>query len=339
MGVYRVIGIESSPYAVKVRAVLRYRRIAHHWVARMPQFFAETAAVRPQIMPVVQYPDGSYRTDSTPIIVDLERAHPGARSVIPAEPGAAFLSDLVEDLADEWLTKSLFHYRFSQPADQLSGARWVMDDAHPQLDHEALAELTRDFIARQVSRMSLVGCTPANAPLLEASYRDVLQALEGFVATDRFLFGSRPALADFGLYAQLNTLAADPTPGAIMRERAPRTRNWVRRLDDTSGVEGEWRARADDLPPALCALLGLAGRRYLPYLAANQHALDTGVGEFAIELDGHAYSQPVFRYHARCYGYLRSRFGALPPASLEWLRPVLAQSGCLDYLEGPAAGG
>ena len=109
---YRVIGIEASPYAVKVRAVFRYRRLPHIWVARMPQFLAETAEVRPLIMPVVQYPDGEYRTDSTPVILDLERRHPESRSVIPPDAGDAFLSALIEDMADEWLVKSLFHYRF-----------------------------------------------------------------------------------------------------------------------------------------------------------------------------------------------------------------------------------
>ena len=91
MNTYRIIGVESSPYAVKVRAVMRYRRLPYVWVARMPQYFAETAGVRPLIMPVVQFPDGSYRTDSTPIIHDLERLHSGVRSVIPDDVALAFV--------------------------------------------------------------------------------------------------------------------------------------------------------------------------------------------------------------------------------------------------------
>ena len=333
MNAYRVIGIESSPYAVKVRAVMRYRRLPHIWVARMPQFFEETQAVRPLLMPVVQFPDGAYRTDSTTIIRELEGRHPGERSVMPGDPGLAFLSDLIEDMADEWLTKCLFHYRFSNALDRKTAAAWVMDDAHPHLSVDELAARTDAFIDRQVNRMPLVGCTPANAPLLEASYKAVLACLEPFVATDRFLFGTRPSLADFGLYAQLKTLRSDPTPGAIMREMAPRTWHWIGRVDDASGVNGTW-DRSDDVSPAAEGLLRLAGTYYLPYLAANGRAMDAGADTVEVDLAGHPYSQPVFRFHGKCWSYLRHAYGALADTTRQQLSSLLERTGCLEVLAG-----
>lgn len=329
MNPYRIIGIESSPYAVKVRAAMRYQRLPHIWVARMPQFFAETASVRPLIMPVVQFPDGEYHTDSTPIIREVESRHSGERSIVPDNLAAAFLNDLIEDLADEWLTKSLFHYRFSKPADQMSGASWVIDDAHPGLDERALAELVGDFIDRQVSRMPIVGCTPHNAPLFERFYSELLLCLESFVQTDRFLFGSRPALADFALYGQLNTLATDPTAAAIMRRDAPRTVRWVTRLADTSGVEGEWESTPNR---AVIEITKLAGRYYLPFLAANMRAIEAGESTVEVRLDGHIYQQSVFRYQAKCYDYLRRTYGNLPDDARERLDPILEETDCLPYL-------
>lgn len=331
---YRVIGIDSSPYAVKVRAVFRYRRLPHIWVARMPQFFDETANVKPLIMPVVQYPDGEYRTDSTPIILDLEERHPKERSVLPDDAGLAFLALLIEDFADEWLTKCLFHYRFTLPVDQRAGAAWVIDDAFPGLAGAEYEATVADFIERQLGRKELVGCTPENAPLFEAAYAEVLDALEGFVATDRFLFGSRPSLADFGLYAQLHTLTTDPTSRGIAEARAPRAVHWVTRLHDASGVEGAWQAADEPLRPAVRQLLALAGRYYLPYLAANRAAIEAAEPAFHVKLSGHDYRQPVFRYQAKCHDFLVRRYAALGDAARAAVDPVLAETGCLSWLAG-----
>lgn len=330
METYRVIGIESSPYAVKVRAVLRYRRIPHIWVARMPQFFKETQHLRPLLMPAVQFPGGDYHTDSTPIIRQFEERHAG-RSIIPPDPATAFVSDLIEDMADEWLTKCLFHYRFSYAPDAQVAASWVMDDAHPGLSETTLRETAHTFKTRQIERMPLVGCTPVNGPLFEAFFRRVLACLRPFVATDRFLFGTRPSLADFGLFGQLRTLTRDPTPGREISELAPRLRSWVRRLDDASGVEGEWN-QSVEASNCVSGLLELVGQYYLPYLVANEHAVKRGKPSFELTLGGHTYTQASFRYQAKCYGYLLSAWNGLSAEAQSGLRPLLDTTGCTANL-------
>ncbi len=209
-----------------------------------------------------------------------------------------------------------------------------MDDAYPDLRPAELGALTREFVERQTSRMLLVGCTPSNAALLERFYRELLGVLERFVATDRFLFGSRPALGDFGMYGQLKTLAADPTSREIMRELAPRTEHWVLRLDDASGVDGEWSSGCTDAIPGL---LDLAGRFYLPFLAANRHALDSGADSVNLEIDGLSYAQPVNRYQGKCYGALQSAYAALDDSARERIDPLLRDSGCIAFLARPGA--
>lgn len=327
-----MIGVESSPYTVKVRAVLRYRLLPYRWICRFPRMIGETAHVRPAIMPVVQFPDGRYRTDSTPILYDLETAHPGRRSILPDDPGLAFLSHLIEDMADEWLTKCIFHYRFGYEGDSWFAARWVMSDARADRDVASQEEEARAFRAHQIARMPLVGCTPGNAPLIEASYRRVLNTLEPFVGNDRYLFGSRPALADFGLYAPLKTLATDPTPAALLREIAPYTEHWVRRLDDASGVDGEWANPQAPLPAVARGLLQLAGEIYLPFLDANARAAEAGAASVELRLAGFDYSQPVFRYQTKCLSWLRAEFQSLAPETRERIRPELEDGGCWPYL-------
>src|ERR1700750_118127 len=98
---YRLIGSTASPYAIKMRALLRYRRIAFDWVIMTKELRKATAHLRPMLIPVLQYPDGTYHNETSMLSKDLEQRHSG-RSVIPDHKGLAFICDLLEDFADEW---------------------------------------------------------------------------------------------------------------------------------------------------------------------------------------------------------------------------------------------
>ena len=104
----------------------------------------------------------------------------------------------------------------------------------------------------------------------EAALRDqraLLDTLDRHLRTMPFLLGSRPSLADFGFYGQLQILSVDPTPAAEMRTRAPDVFCWLMRLDDASGVEGAWiDAAAPRSSPG-----GGRGRRGRPGAAFLEH--------------------------------------------------------------------
>lgn len=332
---YRLVGSNGSPYSVKLRAILRYRRLPFVWELRTERNRAELAGLRPPLIPILQYPeDGSFHVDTTPVAEDLERRHPGQRSILPDDPAHAFLSCLIEDMADEWLTKAMFHYRWACDADVRYAGLWIADDFFPDRTGEAREAAAREFAKRQIERMPLVGCTPENAPVIEESYRRVLAALEPHVGAYRFLFGARPSLADFGLFGQLRTLATDPTPLAIMRAEAQRTESWVRQLDDASGVEGEWIGAGDPLPEAVGALLRLCGEAYLPFLAANAGAAARGEDEFEVDLAGRPFRQGVFRYQVKCLAVLRRRLGGLEGEARRRVRGALEEAGGWEVLAG-----
>jgi glutathione S-transferase len=330
---FQVIGVESSPYSVKVRAVLRYRRLPYTWLCRMPQFYPPLADVRPLLMPVVRFPDGTYHIDSTPIILALEEQYPDTRSVLPDDPVLDLYGRLIEDMADEWLTKILFFYRFADDADRAFAPLWVMDDTNPDIERPELAEKAELFLERQTGRMPLVGADESNRSVLETSMQRLVDILGQFVALDRFLFGGRPGIADFGLFGQLKTLCTDPTPAAMIREQAPRLEHWVRRADDLSGVEGAWQADPEPNDTVL-GLLALVGDTYLPFLAANAAALDDDADTLQVSLPGGPYRQKPFAYQRKCLAALRAAFAELPENCRMRAEPVLKKTGCLDVLTG-----
>ena len=180
--------------------------------------------------------------------------------------------------------------------------------------------------------MSILGATAENKPLLEASYRRILAAFEPNVGMTNYLFGSRPSLADFAWFGQLSEMATDPTPMRIMRESAPFTDHWVRRLDDASGVDGEWYPREQALSGMAEALLGIAGELYLPFLVANAQAFAKGVERLQISVWGLPYALSPFKYQVKCLDLIRDKFAALGAEHRTVLRPVLERTGCWEYL-------
>lgn len=331
-GTYALHGFNPSPYSVKMRALMRYRRLPFVWNATGNPREAAIAAGLPPVIPVLRFPDGRVMNDSTPLAYALEREHPGQRSVIPDDPGLAYLSDLLEDFGDEWITKMMFHYRWYYDADRDFAQVWVVSSRDPVMGETKRRREMQAFNDRQVGRMAMVGCTEQNRPVIEASYRFVLDTLDRHVRTIPFLLGSRPSLADFGFYGQLQILSVDPTPAAEMRTRAPDVFCWLMRLDDASGVEGSWIDAAAPLPQGTAALLKHAGETYLPFLAANARALQEGAETFEVELLGQPFAQAPFRYQGKCFDALRKRLAALPASVRQRLDPVLEEAGCLRAL-------
>ena len=307
---YTLYGALGSPYSMKLRAVLRYRRLVHIWQDGAAAREA-LAQVRAPVIPVLRYPDGHYDNDSTPVIYDLEARH-AQRRIVPDDPAQAFIAHLLEDFADEWLTKAMFGYRWLEEVDQVQMSRWLAFDnlkGGGLANSQAFAE---QFRARQVSRMALVGCTRENFPLIEASTRAVLAALEAHVVNRHCLFGTRPSLAEFGIYGQLSQLGTDPTPQAMMRVDYPYTYRWLAHVDDMSGVDGAWEP---GFAPVVAELVRVASEVYVPFLRANADAAEAGAETFRMEAMGLPYEQGVFKYQLKCLRELRSRYAALDGAA------------------------
>jgi glutathione S-transferase len=192
------------------------------------------------------------------------------------------------------------------------------------------------FRARQVGRMAIVGCAAENFPLIEASTRAILGALEAHVVDNHCLFGTRPSMAEFGVYGQLSQLGVDPTAQAMMRKDYPYSFRWLLHIDDMSGINGEWETETAgaDAPfaPIITAWLQQVGEIYMPFLCANAAAIAAGDETFSITAMGLPYTQGVFKYQVKCLADLRARYADLDNAARAKVDPLLAQTGCLDAL-------
>ena len=336
----RLLGAPGSPYTRKMLALLRYRRIPYQLILQGSRESEGLPRPRVPLLPTFFLPaenaasgDGGELeavTDSTPLIRRFEVAFEG-RSVIPGDPALAFLDLLLEDFADEWLTKAMFHYRWHFAPDIEKARRVLPLWANPSVSDEAVAPFQAMIGERQIERLRVVGSNEATAPVIEASYRRILQRLDAHWTVQPFLFGGRPASADFALFGQLTQLVGfDPTPAALALETSPRVVAQVDRMEDLSGLEvdaADWIA-ADAVSESLRDLLREVGRGYVPVMLANARAVAMGAEVVETQVDGARWTQRPFPYQAKCLGWLRDAHAALDPAVSERVDALLAGSGC-----------
>ena len=328
-------GAAGSPYTRKMLSVLRYRHLPYsvYWgTGNIPEGYPEPKV---RLLPTFFFPDGENGarvpvTDSTPIIRRLERDYRG-RSVIPTDPMLNFINNLIEDFADEWLTKAMFHFRWAHEADWKNAAPllvyWGMNTAPAELADELAAQ----FAKRQIERLYVVGSNAVTAETIESSYTRLIGILDDLIARKGFVLGARPSSADFALFGQLTQLAiVEPTSASITSETSQRVRAWVDIMEDLSGLQpsdDDWFS-AEEASEALGPLLNEIGRTYTPAMIANAKAVMDGDTSFETEIDGRAWTQPTFKYQAKCLHWLREDHGKLSDNERGAVDALLAGSGC-----------
>ncbi len=246
----KFMGAPGSPYTRKMMALLRYRRLPYEFLIGDQAARRSLPQPKVALLPTFFLPGESGEieavVDSTPLIRRFEKEFDG-RAVVPPDPVLGFLNYLLEDYADEWLTKAMFHYRwhYQRDIDRAGSILPLWRDIS-----QAPATLERrkaQIVDRQVSRLYVVGSNDTTAPVIEASYTRFLGIFDALLQRRPFLLGERPGSADFAVYAQLTQLARfDPTPSEICLGQAPRVYAWTDLMDDLSGAEavGGWLARA-----------------------------------------------------------------------------------------------
>lgn len=331
----RLAGGTASPYTQKMVALLRYRRVPYAVTWGQPDMVCDELGIekpKPTFMPTFFFEeDGKTQAvcDSTPIIRRLEELHPG-RSVLPQNPALAFLDYLIEDFADEWCTKYMFHYRWHPQADADNAGNLLPLGFDVSMPEEQLAQMKNWIVQKQIGRLYVVGSNDTTAPVIDASYRRFLAAMENHLGNQKFMLGGRPAAGDFALYGQLTQLVGfDPTPREIAHDVSLRTVAWVDHMDDQSGLEpqdADW-VGLEDQPDSLRGLMEEIGRVYAPAQRANARAVQAGEKTWEAEIDGAPWTQRTFPYQAKCLQWTTDRYRALSEEDRASVDALLQRTG------------
>lgn len=272
-----VHGLDLSYFTGKLEGYLRAKGLSYRLQEMDTGAFRDLArrtGVRQ--MPQLELPDGRWMTDTVRIIDALEAEH-AAPTLTPDDPVCAFIAGLIETWGDEHLWRPALYYRwaFADDARLLSArlARGMLRDVPGPM-----ALKRRVILMRQRAHyLAGEGVTAANRGEIEADYLLLLDALEPVLRRRDWVLGEAPTRADIGLFGPLfRHFHCDPTPGRLLRARAPAVSAWVTRLWALGGVPGRDARSIDRVPDDLAPLFALIRTRFLPELVANAAAVARG---------------------------------------------------------------
>ncbi|MEE2742937.1 MAG: glutathione S-transferase C-terminal domain-containing protein, partial [Bdellovibrionota bacterium] len=323
-----------SPYSVKVRSYFRYKELDHVWIIRSFEGRSEfNRYAKIPIVPLVVTPDDIPLQDSTPLMEKLEKSSSGPK-IIPDDSTLAFLSRMIEEYADEWVNKPLFHYRWNYKKDEINASKIISTYMTPQILQgipllgQFIVKIISLFVAkRQISRRFWLGTFPVNAPIVESSFIRILDILDSHLETRPYILGKKPSMADFGLWGQIYNLHLDPTPHSIIIKRK-NVLNWVKRMLSPK-EEGDFET-LEQLIPTLKPILEEVADIYFPWAKANFLAITEKKEKFDVQLKGQTFEQKPIKYQAKTFKILQDIYKEYNKN--KDLNDILEKTGCLKYL-------
>ena len=360
-----IFGNPGSPYTKKIISYFRYKNIPYSVTWGDPAAnlkFLEIEAPRIPLLPTVLIKNKNNEfiavTDTTPLIREFEESNP-RRSVIPKDPVMKFINYLIEDYADEWITKFMFHYRWAYESDIKNAKQKLVALSNINIQKDQWEQMSEFVGDRQVSRRWVVGSNDETTPFIESNYKKFLQLMEDHLSNLPFLFGKRPSSADFAIYGQLEQLIAfEHTSRNIAHDISMRSVAWVEILNDLSGLHNKqgsifglaeldtqtplnnfndnddgW-LTTKNIPSTLVNILNEIGLTYVPYLFANAKAVMDGKETFDVELSSCKWHQQSFKYQAKCLGWIIEEFNKLNLDDKNRLKAILEGTGCELLVEG-----
>ncbi len=296
---YTLYGSPISYFTGKVRAYLDWKALPYEEVLASADIYREVILPRVgfPVIPVVTSDAGETLQDSTDIIDALEARH-GGPPVVPPTGLQRLAASLMELYGDEWLVIPAMHYRWHHNREFALRAfgELSVPDASPE---EQLEIGTRRAGPFAQAAVLLGASSPEMQAAIERSYEALLAELDAHFARHPYVLGSRPSIADFGLYGPLYAHQyRDPASGELMRRLAPEVVAWVQRLESQNApLQGDYVAN-DEVPETLLPVFRRQMREQMPVLADSARRFEAwlaehpgeriprAIGAHAFELEG-----------------------------------------------------
>jgi glutathione S-transferase len=329
---YRLFGAETSAYSTKMRSYLTYKSFAFDWVPRTQESESELKRLsRFATLPVLVTESGYAVHDTTPLIEALEADRPEP-SATPADPALAFLACVLEEYADSWLAKAVFHYRWSRKKDQKIAAQRAIDEyyvASQPEDRKASEDLAIETMTGQLKLMQVDGDL---GDVVEKSFKKFVKLLDDHLRKHLFIFGDRPSIADFAIAGQLIQMLKDPTPAKIIEKDGEFVAKWCEFM--TAPTASGPFAAFDDLKETLAPIFAddLAAY-FLPWAAENLESSLAGAETFTLAIGKEPMTLAPLRSAARSFRELRRKF--VSGQTIEELKAFTDAAGATVYLLRP----
>lgn len=304
---YRLFGAETSAYSTKMRSYLKYKGVAFDWTPRTEETEEELKRVsRFPTLPVLVTSSGFAVHDTTPMMEALEADSPEP-SAMPADPALAFLVCVLEEYADAWLAKTVFHYRWTRKKDQRLAAARSIDDYYVTTqipDRKAAEDRAIETMGAQLKTMQLEG---ELGDILEKSLKRFVRLLDDHLKKHLFIFGERPSMADFAIAGQLIQMMKDPTPAKVIEKEGPFVAKWCEFMaaPTASGPFAALDDLAETLTPIFKDDLGVF---FLRWAAENLESSLAGAESFTVTLGKDEVALVPLRSAARSFRELRRKF-------------------------------
>lgn len=273
MSVYSIYGSELSYFTRKLEAAMIFYDADFELKRRSdPEIEARSGTHQ---IPVLHTPEDWMIADTTPLLCMLDARFP-ERAMFPAgELGV--LVHVLEEYFDEWIARTMVHYRWHYPESAKFAATRMSDG------NKEIAERVLKWGPRACRATGTESGQQQRAA--EEEYVRMLEAAEMQLKETKFLLGDRPTAVDCIVLGGLRAhTCMDPVPKRVTAAY-PTVVEWAESRADTWNGAGELAAFPASTPFAR-TILGEMATTYKPYVLGNRDAQAAGSKVFHSRIYG-----------------------------------------------------